>query len=200
MLHGKNFIPNGNHKMSEKEESTAQLGLLLESLRQDPADENLWRDLYGRIRRFVYAVAYRVVNGDQELAKDATQVVFQRLFEYSEFTEFVDPNDFVAYVATIARHAALDLVKKEGRYVTGLDLTLCDFLPGSITPQQHQKAQGQLHDLLEQLNSDDKILVNLLMEGHTLDEISEQLQISYANAAVRIHRLRERLANAMKTR
>lgn len=186
--------------MSEKETSTAQLGLVLESLRKYPADENLWRSLYGLIRRFVYAVAYRVVNGNDELAKDATQVVFQRLFEYSEFTELADPNDFLAYVATIARHAALDLVKKEGRYVTGLDVTLCDFVPGSITPQQHQKAQNQLHDLLERLNPDDRILVNLLMEGDTLDEIAEQLHISYANAAVRIHRLRERLANAMKTK
>ena len=59
----------------------------------------------------------------------------------------------------------LILLRREGKYVTGLDLTLCDFLPGTPTPSQHERAQRQLHDLLEGLNRDDKILVEFLMEG-----------------------------------
>ena len=143
-------------------------------------------------------MAFRVLNGDEELAKDATQAVFLRLFEYCEFTEFSEPQEFLGYVATVARHAALDLLRREGKYVTGLDLTLCDFLPGTPTPSQHERAQRQLHDLLEGLNRDDKILVEFLMEGWTLDEIAERLAVTYANAAVRIHRLRERLLNGLK--
>jgi len=186
--------------MTQDLASTRELRAVLQSLRRAPADEDLWRELYLLIRRFVYAVAYRVVKGNIELAKDATQTVFQRLFEYCEFTEFSDPQEFLGYVATVTRHSALDLIKREGRYVTGLDVTLCDFIPGTATPQQHERARNQFHDLLEQLDSNDKHLVNLLMEGHTLEEIAAHLGVSYANAAVRIHRLRERLGKAMKTR
>jgi len=32
--------------------------------------EDLWKALYLKIRRFVYAVAFRVLNGNEELAKD----------------------------------------------------------------------------------------------------------------------------------
>jgi RNA polymerase sigma factor (sigma-70 family) len=200
MLLGRKRTQLGKADMTQNEISNEALREILAWLQEDPKDEDLWKALYHQIRRFVYAVAYRVLNGDEELAKDATQVVFLRLFEYCEFTEFSEPQEFLGYVATVARHAALDLIKREGRYITGLDLTLCDFLPGTPTPRQHERSRNQLHDLLEQLDSAERSLVDLLMEGRTLDEIAGRLGISYANAAVRIHRLRERLLNHLKTK
>jgi RNA polymerase sigma factor (sigma-70 family) len=200
MLLGRKRTQLGKADMTQNEISNEALREILAWLQEDPKDEDLWKALYHQIRRFVYAVAYRVLNGDEELAKDATQVVFLRLFEYCEFTEFSEPQEFLGYVATVARHAALDLIKREGRYITGLDLTLCDFLPGTPTPRQHERARNELHDLLEQLDSAKRSLVDLLMEGRTLDEIAGRLGISYANAAVRIHRLRERLLNHLKTK
>lgn len=186
--------------MTENQIGDGELHELLGLLRRDPTNEDLWKALYDKIRRFVYVVAFRVLNGNEELAQDATQVVFLRLFEYCEFTEFSEPQEFLGYVATVARHVALDLIKREGKYVTGLDVTLCDFLPGTPTPRQHERAKNQLHDLLEQLDPDDKSLVNMLMEGRTLDEIAERIGISYANAAVRVHRLREKLLKGLKTK
>jgi RNA polymerase sigma-70 factor (ECF subfamily) len=198
MLPGRTHSRLGKFEMTRNQISDEELRELLARLRKDPKNQDLWKALYHKIRRFVYVVAFRVVNGNEELAKDATQVVFLRLFEYCEFTEFSKPQEFLGYVATVARHAALDLIKREGKYITGLDLTLCDFLPGTPTPRQHERAQNQLHDLLEQLDPEDKSLVNMLMEGWTLDEIAERLGVSYANAAVRIHRLREKLRNGLK--
>lgn len=200
MLPGRKHSQPGKFEMTQNQISDEELGQLLAFLQHDPKNEDLWKALYLKIRRFVYAVAFRVLNGNEELAKDATQVVFIRLFEYCEFTEFSEPREFLGYVATVARHSALDLIKREGKYVTGLDLTLCDFLPGTPTPSQHERAKNQLHDLLEQLASEDKSLVNMLMEGWSLDEIAERLSISYANAAVRIHRLREKLLNGLKAK
>jgi RNA polymerase sigma factor (sigma-70 family) len=199
MLPGRKRTLLGKLEMTQNEVSNEELRELLGWLQEDPKDEDLWKALYRHIKRFVYAVAYRVLNGNEESAKDATQVVFLRLFEYCEFTEFSEPQEFLGYVATVARHAALDLIKGERRYVTGLDLTLCDFLPGTPTPQQYERAHNQLHGLLEHLSSAERSLVDLLMEGRTLDEIAGRLGISYANAAVRIHRLRERLLNLLKT-
>ena len=186
--------------MNQNEVSNEELRELLSWLHEDPRNEDLWKELYRHIKRFVYAVAYRVLNGNGELAKDATQVVFLRLFEYSEFTEFSEPEEFLAYVATVSRHAALDLIKRERKYVTGLDLTLCDFLPGTATPKQHETAKNQLHSLLEQLDSHNKELVEMLMNGYTLEEIAQRSGVTYAAAAVRIHRLRERLFKCLKTK
>jgi RNA polymerase sigma factor (sigma-70 family) len=172
---------------------------LLVRLQAAPKNEQLWAELYRHVRRFVYAVAYRALSGNEELAKDATQNVFMRLFVYLEFTEFTEPEEFLAYIATVARNAALDLRRVEGKYVTGLDLTLCDCIPGTATPEQHERAKRSLHEVLEQLEPAETRLVNLLMQGFSLDEIASQLGISYANAAVRIHRLREKMLKRMKT-
>lgn len=176
-----------------------QLRDLLARLQPDPKNEQLWAELYYHVKRFVYAVAYRALHGNEALAKDATQNVFLRLFQYLEFTEFSDPEEFLAYIATVARNAALDLRRVEGKYVSGLDLTLCDFIPGTATPEQHERAKRRLHDLLEQLEPEEGRLVELLMQGFSLDEIAGQLGLSYANAAVRVHRLREKMLKRMKT-
>ena len=200
MLLGRRLSRPGKSEMTENQIADEELHELLGLLRRDATNEDLWKALYDKIRRFVYVVAFRVLNGNEELAQDATQVVFLRLFEYCEFTEFSEPQEFLGYVATVARHVALDLIKREGKYVTGLDVTLCDFLPGTPTPRQHERAKNQLHDLLEELDPDDKSLVNMLMEGRTLDEIAERIGISYANAAVRVHRLREKLLKGLKTK
>jgi RNA polymerase sigma factor (sigma-70 family) len=182
--------PNPNETLRE----------LLAALAADPTSEGLWSALYKHIYPYVFAVAFRAVRGSKESAKDATQVVFLRLFQYCEFTEFFEPEEFLGYVATIARHAALDMNKAEGKYVTGLDLTLCDFLPGGPTPQQHEQARKTLTDVLEYLGPEERQLVNLLVEGLSLEEIARQLGISYANAAVRIHRLRARISKRLKTK
>jgi RNA polymerase sigma factor (sigma-70 family) len=182
--------PNPNETLRE----------LLAALAADPTSEALWSALYKHIYPYVFAVAFRAVRGSKESAKDATQVIFLRLFQYCEFTEFFEPEEFLGYVATIARHAALDMNKAEGKYVTGLDLTLCDFLPGGPTPQQHEQARKTLTDVLEYLGPEERQLVNLLVEGLSLEEIARQLGISYANAAVRIHRLRARMIKRLKTK
>lgn len=175
------------------------LRAILLHLHEDPRNDGLWKALYDETRRFVFAVAYRVLNGDNELAKDATQSVFLRLFQYCEFTDFSEPGDFLGYLSTVTRHAALDLVRKQQGYVTGLELALSDFLPSRPTPRQRERAQNQLHDVLEHLSSDEKVLVDLLMAGYTLDEIAKRLGVRYSTAAVRIHRLRERLLKYLET-
>jgi RNA polymerase sigma factor (sigma-70 family) len=184
--------------VNPNESSNETLRALLAKLARDPRNEELWSELYHHVYRFVSSVAYRALHGNKESAKDATQIVFLRLFEYCEFTQFSEPEEFLGYIATIARHAALDMNKAEGKYVTGLDLTLCDFIPGGPTPEQHESARKRLGDLLDQLGPEETRLVNLLMQGLSLDQIASELDISYANAAVRIHRLRERMLNRLK--
>jgi RNA polymerase sigma factor (sigma-70 family) len=184
--------------MSETE-AQENLREILLSLHASPRSDDLWKALYAETRRFVFAVAYRVLGGDGELAKDATQNVFLRVFQYCEFTDFSQPSDFLGYLSTITRHVALDLAHKEQGFVTGLELALSDFLPSRATPRQKEKAQNQLRNVFEHLSADERILVDLLMEGYTLEEIAERLAIRYSTAAVRIHRLRERLVKYLET-
>ncbi len=58
---------------------------------------------------------------------------------------------------------------------------------------------SQLRDeLLSGLDPADQQLMKLLIEGYTLPEISSRLELSYSNAAVRLHRLRQTLRKYMQ--
>ena len=52
--------------------------------------------------------------------------------------------------------------------------------------------------ILAKLDNNDQALVKLLLDGYTLREIAQQLEIDYSTAGVRVHRLRERLRNLLK--
>ncbi|MDQ1405525.1 MAG: hypothetical protein QOG55_1154 [Acidobacteriaceae bacterium] len=66
------------------------------------------------------------------------------------------------------------------------------------TPEQLVRAEQLKRELLATLNPDDQQLFRLLVEGYTLPEVSGRLNLSYTNAAVRLHRLRVLLHNYMK--
>ena|ERR1051326_220325 len=96
MLPGRKHSRPGKFEMTQNQISDQELGQLLAVLQHDPKNEDLWKALYLKIRRFVYAVAFRVLNGNEELAKDATQVVFIRLSNIVSSQNSLSPGSFLA--------------------------------------------------------------------------------------------------------
>jgi DNA-directed RNA polymerase specialized sigma24 family protein len=58
---------------------------------------------------------------------------------------------------------------------------------------------NQLSGFLSSLETKDRELVELLLRGSTTPEIAKRLGLTYTNAAVRIHRIRQLARNSMKT-
>jgi len=66
------------------------------------------------------------------------------------------------------------------------------------TPEELARAKQLKNELLTALEPADQQLFKLLIEGYTLPEISSRLDLSYSNAAVRLHRLRSLLRKYMQ--
>jgi len=177
------------------DETKRQIADLLESLRRRPHDEKVWESLYGTLRSFVWAVAYRHLSGNHELAADATQETFFRLFRYTDFAAFGAPEQFLAYLVTLTRHSASDLWRK------AIDLPASPKRPegceSEITPEQVDRAKLVLARTIGQLDGPQRQLAELLMQGKTLSEIARTLGISYSAAGVRVHRLRQTLDKSL---
>jgi RNA polymerase sigma factor (sigma-70 family) len=183
------------------EEAKKRLSELLPKLKKRPQDGQLWEELYANTRPFVYSIVFRSLRGSSGIAEEATQQTFLRVFRYCDFNEFSDADEFLAYLSTIARHCALDTAKKEAPYTpTALEVLACDFLPSQPTPEQKQRARDELNDVLDHLDKGESKLVHLLMDDKSLTEIAGTLGITYPAAAVRIHRLREKLSKRLKKR
>jgi len=58
----------------------------------------------------------------------------------------------------------------------------------------------QANEILELLKEPDRLLLRMVVEGYDLNEISEKLGLSYGNAAVRLHRIRNHLRNYLEAK
>jgi RNA polymerase sigma factor (sigma-70 family) len=184
--------------MPSSNEAKQQLSELLPRLARSPRDEALWEQLYQNVWRFIYVIAFRILRAAPEQAHDATQNTFLRVFRYCDFADFSDPDEFLAYLSTIARHSALDLKKEEGTYITGLEIVSCDLVSGAATPEQVERIRQEFGAVLDELSAEERKLADLLMAGRNLTEIAAELKVKYPAAAVRVHRFRQKLANRLK--
>ncbi len=173
------------------------LGSLVDQLARNPRDEQLWESLYLSVRAFVWAIAYRSLSGNSELASDTTQETFFRLFRYTDFSLFKAPEQFLSYLATVARHAAEDVRRKAIEVPLDPNLSRRAYSTESTRSRSLARDRLALVEILQSLKESDRHLISLLSEGRTVSEIARQLQIGYSAAAVRIFRLRRKLSNLL---
>ncbi len=172
------------------DKTKSQLGKLLAQLASTPRDERLWESLYSAVRSFVWSIAYRSLSGNSEFARDATQDTFFRLFRYVDFSRFQTPEQFLSYLATMARHAAHDVRRKA--FEVPLHLNSSSRLK-STGPHFTVEDPVLLVQVLQGLDESERQLVSLLSEGRTNSDIARELQLSRSAADVRIFRLRRKL-------
>lgn len=173
----------------------------LGKLAANPRDESAWWDLYAIIRPSVYAIVYRCLCGRADLADDACQVVFIKLFKYCDFGKFQAPSDLRRYVSVIARNVArsqLEVLKdlKEGG-IKSLAPVKEPLDPSGYTPQSHAVAREQLARLRRQLREPDRRLLQMILEGRSREKMAQTLGTTAEALSVRVHRLRNRIRNLL---
>jgi len=173
---------------------------ILARLARRREDKEAWTLLYELMWPRVLATTFRVLHGVRDRAEDASQEVFIRLFRYCDFRKLRDPGDFQRYLQTVAQNVANDYLREMQQIVLDIgeeDVALDGVLPVA-TPEQVARARELVERLGNELTPEEKTLAGLLVEGHTVSEIAERLGLSYSNAGVRIHRLRQHVRNLLK--
>jgi RNA polymerase sigma factor (sigma-70 family) len=182
---------------------TSQLRIVLSQLRRNRRDETAWEILFSCVWPIVLATSYRALRGQLEPAKDIAQETLHRVVRYCDFEDFRDPNDFMAYVRAICRNVASGAIRQIGQGGQNATLEELDFVLSSRgrseTPEQVFRARELNDALIEALDPQNKQLFDLLVEGHSLDQMAEKLGLTYVNVGVRVHRLRRILRKYMKT-
>jgi RNA polymerase sigma factor (sigma-70 family) len=185
------------------EASRAQLQDALKRLSVDRTDEDAWRFLFEQSWATALTTSNRVLRGQLELARDVAQEAFHRIVRYCKFADLLDPDDFFLYLKAVCRNAARDALKDltaEALVESAEEGELEEIRVSEETPENLISARETLNEFRQQLDESDRKMLNLLIEGFDLPEIADRLTLSYSNAGVRVHRLRERLRNYSKTR
>ena len=167
--------------------------LLAEALRE--GNESAVRTLYDRFGGLVYTVAHRVV-GDAQRAEDVTQHVFLQAWRNAE--SFEPGRDFAPWLATIARRAGIDALRREQRRpADAIDFAdEADSALVSLPPSAEQvETVWSVRAAIDGLVDEEREIVRLQhLLGHTHSEIAQELGISIGTVKSRSHRAHRRLA------
>jgi RNA polymerase sigma factor (sigma-70 family) len=175
--------------------ATPSASLLAAFVRRDPTAV---RALYRAYGRLVYAVAHRVLGRD-DLAEEAVQQTFVRAWQAAD--RFDITRDPAPWLATIARRAAIDVYRREGRRPTSpLTGVAADHRAVVSLPPDLDTLDAVWHvrRAIDALPPDEATVVRLQhLDGLTHTEISERLGIALGTVKSRSHRAHRKLATLL---
>ena len=161
-------------------------------------EEDTVRALYDRYAGLVFTVALRVL-GDRQRAEDVTQHTFLQAWRNAD--SFEPGRDFAPWLATIARRAAIDVLRAERRRpATPLDKAdVGDSSIVALPPSAEQiETVWSVRAAIESLAPDEREVVRLQhLEGYTHTQIAERLGVAVGTVKSRSHRAHRRLANRL---
>jgi RNA polymerase sigma-70 factor (ECF subfamily) len=154
-------------------------------------DPDALGQVYDRYRRAVWSVAMSVTRADH-LAQEAVQEIFIRAWNAAP--SYDPTRDLGPWLMTIARHASLDLVRRELRPTRGGHEAEQDVVveePGI----DRAWVAWEIQEALSRLTDDEREIVRLsFFEDLTHVQVAERLGLPVGTVKSRSHRAHRRLA------
>lgn len=169
------MVAHGDHEDPLNETSRVDG---LESLlgRCADGDQAAFRQLYDRSAPRLYAVALRITR-QPSLAADAVHDAFLQVWQHADRFD-VERGNAETWLISLARYRALDLIRRHGREIGGIDLPdQADDEPGQLERLMQQREGAALSRCLDTLETDKRQLVMLaFLDGLTHAELAFRLK------------------------
>jgi RNA polymerase sigma factor (sigma-70 family) len=151
--------------------------------------------VYRSYNRVIFAVARRLL-GSHDLAEEATQATFVKAWRAAQ--TFDSRRELGPWLATIARHAAIDLRRREARRATE-PLDEGSSAAATIGDEtEHLDAVWAVRSAIDCLAPGDQAVVRLMhLEQLTQPEVAERLGIPLGTVKSRAHRAHRQLAASL---
>lgn len=167
--------------------------LIQRVLAGDPAAERL---LYDRHVDRVYRLAFRLANGDPDLAQDFTQEAFVRAFD--KLGDFKGNSALSTWLHAITVSVSLNGLRKVKRHKTHeTDLEEAALVYGGAReaePDLKTRLKRAIAALPERYKT---VFVMYDVEGYTHEEIGSVLNLPVGTSKARLSRAREKLREAL---
>jgi RNA polymerase sigma-70 factor, ECF subfamily len=161
-------------------------------------DQAAFRQLYDRWGSRLYGIALRITR-QAVLAADATQEAFVQIWQQAHRFD-PDRGGPEAWLISIVRYRALDIVRRHAREVPGYEPEdRADDAPDALTRLVSTAEGAALHRCMDQLDQDRRQLVVMaFVDGLSHSELAERLKVPLGTGKSWIRRsllsLRECLA------
>jgi RNA polymerase sigma-70 factor (ECF subfamily) len=158
-------------------------------------DPDALGEVYDRYRRAVWAVALSITRADH-LAQEAVQEIFIRAWNAA--ATYDPTRDLGPWLMTIARHASLDLIRRELRPTRGGHEAETDVVVEE-TGIDEVWLSWEIQEALRRLSDDEREIVRLsFFEDLTQVQVAARLGLPLGTVKSRSHRAHRRLAELLK--
>ena len=152
-------------------------------------------DLYSEYGGAVFTVAMAILR-DRDLAADATQQTFVNAWRNA--ASFDPDRDFAPWIYAIARHAAIDMLRREARRER-LSATGEIEIPENDPGIERTWEAFEVRLAIDRLPEEERLVVKLThLEGYSHSQTAEVLEIAVGTVKSRSHRAHRRLAAALR--
>jgi len=161
-------------------------------------DEAAIRELVDRYGGLVFTVANRVLR-DPHTAEEVTQHTFLQAWRNAD--RFEPGRDFAPWLATIARRAAIDALRRGQRRPTSAldEVAVSTPDPAAVLDAEQIELTWAVRAAIDGLDEDQREAVRLhYLVGMTHPEIAEHLGIPVGTVKSRLARAGRRLANRLR--
>lgn len=150
----------------------------------------------GNYQQFVFVLSVKMLN-NTELAEEITQDVMIKCIE--KIDQFKGQSKLKTWVYTLARREVLNKLRKNKIDTVELNGTEESSASNGTESQLAQKdLKALIADNFERLNSEQKEVLTLFyLEEYNLKEIAQAMELSEANARVKLYRSRERFKQVL---
>ncbi len=150
-----------------------------------------FEEIYNEYAPQIYRVCMGYTN-DEDQAKDLVQETF--ISVWRNLGSFRNESRVSTWIFRIATNNCLRALEKARRaHVSELPV----HLPDPVTESPDERVR-YLHKAISELEESDRIIISLVLEDLPQAEIAAIVGISHGNLRVKVHRIKEKLAQKLK--
>lgn len=158
---------------------------------QEKAFEKIYNANYPK----VFRLCQGYTNGDEALSKDLAQEVFIKCWQHRH--SFRNQSNISTWIYRIAVNTCLLELRKKKSVPISNHLKHLDASDDPVADSKEFQLQ-QLYQCIRKLNTDNKTIILLELEGLPQKEIAEIMGLSHEAIRVRIHRIKNELTKCVK--
>jgi RNA polymerase sigma factor (sigma-70 family) len=158
-------------------------------------DKQLFTSIYQEQYDKVYRLCKGYFNGHEGMAEDATQEVFIKVWQH--LNSFRQESAVSTWIYRIAVNTCLLHLRKPSQKKEVKTEQLPDVAAEAYDPIQEERLQ-KMYGCIQQLDEMNKMIILMVLEGLSYNDIAEVVGSTEETLRVKIHRIKKQLSTCVQ--
>jgi RNA polymerase sigma factor (sigma-70 family) len=181
-----------------------ELNSAIARLAANGRDEDAWEKLYRLVYPYLFGSLFRMLRGNRYLAEEAVQEVMMRLLRNLDFSSReMTAASLMSYLKLTLRSVAFDLFRSqerpghEGSQPAPNEAETADPEDSALSPEDQAMIRFAFDRAMENLSDHERTVMTLHLDGRSIGEIAESMQIAEKTGYNLLSLARKKLREAL---